>query len=799
MKHKLLALILSTITAMSYASQVEKSDLIIDNIEVGKMDGDVANNQFSIMVNIHNSGDDIKQWKIGFYMPRTFISMSAQNINPDLEMQICDASGVCTNLRYIKSSPVTASDASQGYFTILEPMSNFILQSKGRYYLKLSHSNQWDANNVSSLPQSWFIISSDKQSDGVPKIYTMPTELSQYTLLEYNQNKVDDQLTNYINSNWQQSLDANDQLVSIIPIPVSNVANDMGDYVIPIKNLNIHNQLNSDNSISNLWAKIIKQDLKIKNQVLVDNDNNATDGIIIAPISDPRIINNNPEGYRLTISANNIMIETLTSTGAYYALQTLRQIWMQNPKSLPALTIVDHPRFKYRGILVDTARHYFSVAELEKLIDVMSSQKLNTLHIHFSDDEAFRISLADYPSLAIGAERGLGQTIGPNMLLQNNLDTTNMTQHQYPVANSIYSGNYNVDDIKEIISYANKNQITVIPEIDLPGHARALIKSLPDVMIDPNDSSQFISVQGYTDDVLPVCTYGTNISVGNQFTSVINDISNKIATLFNSQTTMYAINGEVSIGGDEVSNNAWTNDTSCRNEWSNLSALEKSHLFFQKMANSNPDLVLSGWQQAIQTEGIALGSNIIPVAQTGHIWVWNTSPTGIKQAVNLANNNYPTVLAYADKSYFDLAYTPSMYEHGFTWAGANNDTYNTLSMALAASATQGQSKNPQNIIGLEGTLWSENLPSFDHLMYMALPKMPALAEAAWSPNYVTVNKNQLNWKSLASRLGCGDKGFLHYLNQLYGVNYRGYPNGISQETPTGSLCTEKLVADVPNL
>lgn len=800
MKKKLLVLVLSALASMSYASQVEKSSLVIDDIEVGKMDGDTLNSQFSMMVNFHNSSDDIAQWKIGFYMPRSFMSMSTQNINPDLEMQVCDASGSCTNLRYVKANPITANDMSQGYFTVLEPMSSFTLKSKGRYYLRLAHSNQWTANNVSALPQSWFVISDDKQKDGIPKIYTMATEVSQYSLLGYNQNQIDEQLNNYINSNWQNSLQVADNQISLVPLPVSATQNGMGDYTLPAKTLVIHNQLNSDNSVANLWAGIIKQDWKIKKSVTVDNDSNASDGIIITTINDPKIINNNPEGYRLTIASSGITIETLTATGAYYALQSLRQLSSQNQPTLPAVTITDYPRFKYRGILLDTARHYFSVAEIEKLIDVMASQKLNTLHIHFSDDEAFRLALPDYPSLAtVGAQRGLGQNVGSNMLLQNNLDTSNMTQQQYPVANTNYGGSYSPEDIKALVAYANANQVTVIPEIDLPGHARALIKALPNVMVDPNDSSQFASVQGYTDDVLPVCTYGTDISVGSQFTNTINDITTKITNMFNSQTTMYAINGEISVGGDEVSSHAWTNDTSCRNEWTNLTSLDKSHLFLQKLASNNPEIMMSGWQQAVQGDDVALGKNIIPAAQTGHIWVWNTSGTGVKQAVNLANNNYPTVLAYADKTYFDLAYTPSMYEPGFTWAGSNNDTYNTLGMATMASKTQVQSKNPQNIIGIEGTLWSENLPSFDHLMYMALPKMPALAEAAWSPNYITANKDQLNWKSLATRLGCGDSGFLTYLNKTYGVNYRGYPNGIAKETPDGSLCAEKSATVVPNL
>ncbi len=799
MKKKLLGLILAGLTSSVLASQIEQSEIKIDNIEVGKMDGDTQASQFSLLVNFHNDGDDIDKWKIGFYMPRSFFSLSAQNINPELEMQVCDAVGVCANLRYVKAGSITASDTSQGYFTMLEPLSNFTLKKKGRYFLRLAHNNQWSPGNVSALPQSWFMIADDKVKDGVPRIYTIQTEINQYSILGYDQNQVDEKLTKYINDNWQNSLPVPSNLINIVPTPVSISQPNLGDYTLPTKTVTIHNQLNTDNVVANQWATIIKQDWKIKKKVLVDNDASANDGIVITTINDPKSINNNPEGYRLTISSNSIVIEALTDAGAYYALQTLRQLWSQNPQNLPSLTITDYPRFKYRGILLDVARHYFTPTEINKLIDVMASQKLNTLHIHFSDDEAFRLALPEYPTLAsVATKRGLGQLVGPNMLLQNNLDTTNMSQQAYPAANSVYAGSYSTEEIKALITYANANQITVIPEIDLPGHARALIKALPDTMSDPNDNSQFISVQGYTDDVLPVCTYGTDISVGSQFTASMNNIVNSVANLFNQQTSVYAINNEVSVGGDEVSPNAWSNDTSCRNEWNNLSALDKSHLFFKKLALANNNLMLSGWQQAVQTDGSELGKNLIPVAQTGHVWVWNPSGEGVKQAVTLANNNYPTILAYADKSYFDLAYTPSMYEPGFTWAAPNLDTYSALSLAQTASKTQSLSKQPQNILGLEGTLWSENLASFDHLMYSALPKMPGLAEAAWSPNYITADKQQLNWQSLATRLGCGETGFLAYLNKLYGVNYRGYPNGISKEVPDGSLCQEKSALIPPS-
>ncbi len=445
--------------------------------------------------------------------------------------------------------------------------------------------------------------------------------------------------------------------------------------------------------------------------------------------------------------------------------------------------------------MLDVARHYFTVAEIKQLIDVMASSKMNVLHLHLSDDEAFRIALADYPQLqTIGSTRGFGQNIGATWLLQNNLDDTNLTQYKYPAANTAYSGYYTADDIKQIISYANLNQITVIPEVDLPGHARALIKALPNEMIDHNDSTQTISVQGYRNNVLPVCTYNSSMSVGPEFTKVINYMVNEIGGMFNNQTTVYAINNEVSLGGDEVPSNSWTDSSSCRGEWNDvttLTALDKSQLFFNKVAENNASLKISGWQQLVQEDNDGkIGKNAVSTDKIGHIWVWNPSKNGVNEAISLVNSGYPTVLAFADKSYFDIAYNSSLSEPGFTWSSKNMDTYNVLSMKNEVSQVLDKVTQAGLVRGVEGTLWSENLPSADHMMYMALPRIPALSEVAWSSDFNDKSK-AVNWQNFAKRLGCGDSGYLSYVNKTFNVNYRGYPNGIAKEIPQGAICNEK--------
>lgn len=770
------------------SANTQVPNFTVTNIQVGKMNGDTQASEFSTTIRFTYTGAETSSWQFGFYMPRSFNSLTSgtENINPNLIMQICavDSSGSCiadesSPLEYQHQTSITSLDLSAGYTTILAPTGYLILRPSGQYKISLLHNNQWNAANYSALPQNFFIISGNTLANSTPNS-------GAYTLLDYNAAATNNAVNNHINANWNNSSTVNSS-VNIVPTPVSYIRSD-GAFTIG-NGIVIHNQLNSDNTVASFFQKDLGKDLSIL--ATIDNNTNISinTGIIIKTINNPTQIANNPEGYIITITSNAIIIEAENNTGVFYALQSLRQLWNQSA-TLAGASIIDYPRFKYRGVLLDVSRHFFSLNEIKSLIDIAATHKLNTLHMHFADDEGFRLGLDGYSSIPTQADtRGYGTgTIGL-MFIQGNLDISNFNNEIYPYVNTNYSGTYSIADLQQMISYANQRGITIIPEIDMPGHARAMIKAFPDQLVDSNDLSQFISVQGYSDDVLPVCTYNTSISVGPGFTSLTNNIIQATARLFSNQTTVYAINNEISVGGDEVSNGAWTNDSSCSGSWAGLSALEKSHKFFQLLSQNNQSLKLSGWQQYVQNDDDTLGTHIIPAANSGHVWIWNTSgaANGQAQARTLAEAGYPVVLDYADQNYFDLAYTPAITEPGFNWAAQYVDTYSALDSALTASETINtiNMARQANILGLEGTLWSENLATYNHMIYMALPKMAGLSEAAWSAVSVTNSSNLPNWQSLANRLGCGQGGFLSYLHSLYGVYYRGYPNGIHLEVPVG--------------
>lgn len=238
---------------------------------------------------------------------------------------------------------------------------------------------------------------------------------------------------------------------------------------------------------------------------------------------------------------------------------------------------------------------------------------------------------------------------------------------------------------------------------------------------------------------------------------------------------------EVSVGGDEVPEDSWTADSSCRNK--NLTALDRSHLFFKDLYHANDDVLLSGWQQFVQQDDGSITNYALAPDHVGHVWVWEPSDQAIPHAVELADKGYPVVLAFADHLYFDLTYTPSAWESGFHWAGNFLDTHAALSSILSAEEvlkTLPESKK-QYIVGLEGLLWSENLMNDRYMEYMALPKITGLSEAAWASPSVTIKSGRVNWRSLAYRLCYDNNGILGYLHANTGFVYRGMPNGISDE------------------
>ena len=741
-----------------------------------------------------DTSEDLINWSIGFYMPRTFnaltVAATGTDINPNLQMQICnDQTGACSKLVYVKEDR-KHSVYADGYTNVLTPETAFPLKANQSYTIKLIDNNQWAPANINSMPQSFFItnLNTNNTTPINVALSAYGAENGFNHIGGYDANKTQALIAKHIAQNWQNSA-VNDEVINklgLIPSPQS-ISDFNSKQTIDLQKgtFSYYNEFNN------------RFDQSYLNKILGIEFNHSKQNSYSFSIKrvTPSKLNQNPEAYTLSITPNSISISAVTEAGVFYALESLRQLAFLHNSKLPSVYIKDQPQFKYRGLLIDVSRHYFTTDELKTMIDTMAALKLNSLHIHFADDEAWRLELPSITGDIIkkAAFRGYvkNSTNPPSMMLQANQDLTNYKHFDpskgvlvkdFPNAITEYGLYYSMADIKELIQYANKRQITIIPEVDLPGHARALIHAMPDIFINPLDHSDYISVQGYYNDVIPLCLYNQKSVQAKRFTAKINQIIRDISQLFSNQTTVYADN-EVSVGGDEVSKDAWSNDRSCLG---NLTALDRSHQFFKELQTANPDIKLSGWQQFVQTDHGDIGNYALAADKTAHTWVWDPSNPGMEHARMLASHNYPTVLAYSDHLYFDLTYTPDAWEPGLYWAGNFLDTQAALSSALKALQTINSlnAGDRLNILGLEGTLWTENTTNARHLQYKTFPKITGLAEASWSPFASTSYLDKANWQSLATRLGINDQsGVLGYLNTTFGVVYRGMPYGIGKEVP----------------
>ncbi|HDZ8875696.1 TPA: family 20 glycosylhydrolase, partial [Aeromonas hydrophila] len=201
-----------------------------------------------------------------------------------------------------------------------------------------------------------------------------------------------------------------------------------------------------------------------------------------------------PEAYRLTITPEEIVIAASGEAGWRHGLVSLAQWYLQHGESLPCIELSDAPRFGFRGIFLDCARHFHSLATLKRLLKLMSLYKFNRFHWHLTDDEGWRLEIKAFPQLTeLAAWRGHALPVGP----------------QLSGGPEPYGGYYTQSEVRELVAYGAGLGITIIPEIDIPGHCHAAIKALPELLVEEADRSRYLSVQYFDDNVLNPALPGT--------------------------------------------------------------------------------------------------------------------------------------------------------------------------------------------------------------------------------------------------------------------------------------------------
>ena len=384
------------------------------------------------------------------------------------------------------------------------------------------------------------------------------------------------------------------------------------------------------------------------------------------------------EGYTMLITRDKITIEAGDEAGVFYAKQTLKQ-WGE---VIPCGRVTDYPDLHHRGIMLDVVRNYYPVDSIFRILDVMAYHKLNVLHFHLTDDEAWRLEIPGLPQLTeIGSKRGF------------TLDESECLLPMYcggwdPEAPTTANGYITREKYIELLKYAGERNIRVIPEIDMPGHMRAAKKAMGNMLTDSAfDARVYKSAQNYTDNVIDVTKpYAVEF---------VDHVVTEIVKMH--EEAGYPLQ-QFNIGGDEVPKGALTREEHQTFIDEVLAILERYNL--QPM----------GWEEI---------THFCEPESKAVCYSWLNSNT---KPLEMAEAGYPVVLANANRLYFDFAYCNHHEEKGLNWGGYT-DEYRSFDWEPLIHP---------NVVGMNAQLWGEVIRSFAQVEWQIYPKIYGLAERAWN-------------------------------------------------------------------
>ena len=535
----------------------------------------------------------------------------------------------------------------------------------------------------------------------------------------------------------------------------------------------------------------LANELKWLEDVLVDEFNVSMreDGDCnIRLVVDERI--SGEESYQLVVSETEVLVEASEPSGIFYGLQSLvalvspeRLKSTEGPFVIPRVEIKDQPAFPYRGMHLDVSRNFHTVASVKKLLKIMAFYKLNKFHLHLTDDEGWRLEIPELPELtSVGARRGFDDQesdfIHPAYGSGPDPDD--------PGNNG--SGFFSQKEMVDMLRFATERHIQVIPEIDLPGHARAAIKALESRfnrtgderyrLVDPGDTSTYLSIQNYPDNVINVCQESTY--------DFINLVVDNLVKIYDQAGLQLEI---VHVGADEVPKGVWQGSPKCLELIGKTADLERSdqlQRYFLYQVNEMlkaKNIRLAGWEEIVEGES---GNDYQDLSMIPFVW------HKADEAYRLANEGYEVVLCNATNLYFDLAYNRDPLEPGLHWAGYvdtkkafdfmpfNYEVPFHENKAERSPRTILTKKGEQNILGIQGQLWSETILGSEMLEYYLMPKLIGLSERAWvgDPAWEGDNQTRIeDWSYFAKQVGERELPRLDYL--FGGFNYRIPLPGIS--------------------
>lgn len=508
-----------------------------------------------------------------------------------------------------------------------------------------------------------------------------------------------------------------DPYAGVIPAPVS-VKKAPGEFILSQETIIQADTPN--NKAVQFFSSYLANNMAYNKQVALRNARVSTTTIYLTSAGTENLP---AEGYRLTITPQQITVAG-KGAGLFYGIQTLIQLIPLErgaTAKLPAVTIEDYPRFGYRGMMLDVCRHFFSVEFVKRYIDLMAAYKLNTFHWHLTDDQGWRIEIKKYPKLtSIGSTR-------KESVIGNYKDRTPLQYDGVPV-----SGYYTQDQVRDVIKYAADRYITIVPEIEMPGHALAALAAYPELSCDPSQKYEVSGKWGVFN----------NIYCPSEKTfSFLEDVLTEVIDLFPSKY--------IHIGGDEAPKDVWKQSKFCQDLIKRLKLKNEHGLqsyFIQRMekfVNSKGRSII-GWDEILEG-GLAPNATVMS---------WRGEEGGIQAA----KESHDVIMTPSSQGlYFDHAQGKINQEP--VGIGGNAPIQKTYAYnPTPAALTPAQQKY---IKGVQANLWTEYITTETKIEYMVLPRMLALSEVAWTP---TANKNYQDFSEarLPQHLARLDKNGYNY-------------------------------------
>ena len=417
-----------------------------------------------------------------------------------------------------------------------------------------------------------------------------------------------------------------------------------------------------------------------------------------------------PEAYDLQVTRERIVIEAARPAGFFYALQTLNQLLpsravMAGVKAtdvqawtLPVVTIKDHPRFEWRGFMLDEGRHFYGKEEIKKLLDVMAAYKLNRFHWHLTEDQGWRIEIKKYPRLTeVGAWRN-SKVLGWGEVKPDG---------------QRYGGFYTQKDAREIVRYAQERFIEIVPEVDIPGHSQAAVAAYTEFLsCDPQNKHEVWLWQGVSPDVI-------NVSHP-QAVQFAKDVIDELTAIFPFRY--------IHLGGDECPTNKWEANEACRQQLASIGSKNFRDLqinFYrqlqdhiaQKPASEQRHLIF--WNEVLHGNTRPLGTDITIMAWVGADGAAkDAAQRGMKTILS------PQIPYYINRRQSNLPTEPRSQGHGTETVEA---VYNYVPMAGIPADLQ------QQYMGVQANFWTEWVEEASVVQYLMFPRLAAVAEAGWTP------------------------------------------------------------------